>query len=487
MKSSRLWLSWLLPIVTVSPALAQSTQAASAGTSTSANGSTASAAVPDQTPAANVGTGGTPTTTSNNDYMTRYRPEAGIVEMGIFGGVMFPSASHALLATGALHREFGTGGELGLRLAYFPLDFLGVEAEAATIAATVKNGGGAGIWAGRGHFIGQLNSSSITPFLLVGAGALGANSQEMGRDTDFGFHFGAGVKIPFDDFLSARLDVRDTMAKYSVQTKASAAHYPELLLGLTFTLGRTKPQPASPPAPTDSDGDGIPDTTDKCPKDKGVAPDGCPADTDKDGIIDAVNECPNQAGPAPTGCPPPPDSDGDGVLDAADECPNVAGNMKNGCPDPDPDHDGIANDKDKCPDQPETMNGYQDDDGCPDELPEAVKRFSGTMPGIEFEFGQATIRPVSYPVLDKAAETLVQYPDLKISIVGHTDNVGAHDHNVELSRKRAEAVKTYLVGKKIDAARIQAEGAGPDKPLSTENTPAARAKNRRIEFSIITR
>jgi outer membrane protein OmpA-like peptidoglycan-associated protein len=418
--------------------------------------------------------------------MTRYRPQDGLFELGIFGGVIFPSTSIALEMTGAQHREYKTGGELGLRLAYFPIDFLGVETEGAMVATAIKNGGGAGMGTFRGHLIGQLTSWSITPFLLVGAGALGANSHEMGKDTDFAFHFGAGVKLPFDDFLSARLDVRDTITSASKQTSASSAHSPEILLGLTFTLDRSKPK-AAPLPPADTDGDGIPDTADRCPNDKGAPPDGCPPDTDRDGIIDTSDQCPNQAGPAPTGCPPPPDSDGDGVLDTADECPTIPGNMKNGCPDPDPDHDGITSDKDKCPDQPETMNGYQDDDGCPDELPEAVKKFTGVMQGIEFEFGQAAIRPVSYAILDKAAETLVQYPELKISIVGHTDNVGAHDHNVELSRKRAEAVKAYLVGKKIDAARIQAEGAGPDKPLSTENTPAARAKNRRIEFSIITR
>lgn len=485
MKSSRFWLSILLPIATVSPVLAQSTAAAPAGASTQAAGDAAPTG-PDKVPATRAVGNTTPAPTTNESTMTRYRPEAGLFELGIFGGAMFPSDSHALEGSGVAHREFGTGGELGLRLAAFPIDFLGIEAEAATVAASVKNGGGAGIWAGRGHFIGQLTSSSITPFLLVGVGALGANSKEMGRDTDFGFHFGAGVKLPFDDFLSARLDMRDTMTKASSQTSASIAHSPEILLGLTFTLGRSKPIAASPVAPVDSDGDGIPDASDKCPHEKGVAPDGCPADADKDGVIDANDQCPNQAGPAPTGCPVPTDSDGDGVPDTADECPNVAGTMKNGCPDSDPDHDGIIGDQDKCPDQPETFNGYQDDDGCPDELPEAVKRFSGVMPGIEFEFGQATIRPASYAILDKAVETLTAYPEVKIKIVGHTDNVGPRERNIELSLKRAESVKTYLVSKKIDASRIQAEGAGPDKPLSDENTPAARVKNRRIEFAIVT-
>ena len=360
MKSSRFWLSILLPIATVSPALAQSSAAVQAGASTPTAGNAALA------PA-------TLAPATDEDYMTRYHPQNGLFELGFYGGVMFPSSSHALEGTGAAHREYKTGGELGLRLAYFPLDFLGAEVEGATVATGVKSGGGAGIGVLRGHLIGQLRGWSITPFLLVGAGALGANSHEMGMDTDFAFHFGAGVKVPFDDFLSARLDVRDTIASASKQTSASSSHSPEVLLGLTFTLDRSKPKVAPPP-PADSDGDGVPDTADKCPNDKGGPPDGCPSDTDRDGVIDAIDQCPNQAGPAPTGCPPPPDSDGDGVLDTADECPTIAGNMKNGCPDPDPDHDGITNDKDKCPDQPETVNGYQDDDGCPDEIPEAVKR-----------------------------------------------------------------------------------------------------------------
>ncbi len=239
MKSSRFWLSILLPIATVSPVLAQSTAAAPAGASTQAAGDAAPTG-PDKVPATRAVGNTTPAPTTNESTMTRYRPEAGLFELGIFGGAMFPSDSHALEGSGVAHREFGTGGELGLRLAAFPIHFLGIEAEAATVAASVKNGGGAGIWAGRGHFIGQLTSSSITPFLLVGVGALGANSKEMGRDTDFGFHFGAGVKLPFDDFLSARLDMRDTMTKASSQTSASIAHSPEILLRINLHIGKIK-------------------------------------------------------------------------------------------------------------------------------------------------------------------------------------------------------------------------------------------------------
>ena len=477
MKFSRFVFPMLGSVVVAAPAMAQPASATAPATP-AATASTTTDTAP--VPAGPVVAAATPEPAA---YMTRYKPEAGLFEIGLMGGAFFPSSNLGLEKDASRHQPFTSPGfELGLRLAYFPLDFLGIEVEGAHVATSVKNGEGAGIWPARGHLIGQLTSSSIVPFLVVGAGSLGGNSVEMGGRANFGFHFGAGVKLPFDDVLSARLDLRDTMSSATSSSSASIAHSPEILLGLTITLDRKKPEAPPPP---DADKDGVIDAQDKCPQQVGVPPDGCPPDGDQDGIPDATDSCPTQAGPAPQGCPPPSDTDGDGVMDPVDECPSVAGTMKNGCPDPDPDGDGISGEQDKCPTQPETKNGFQDDDGCPDELPEAVKRFSGAMPGIEFEFGQATIRATSNAVLDKAADTLKEYPDLKISIKGHTDNIGAHDRNVELSQKRAEAVKAYLVKKGIDASRIQASGAGPDEPLSTENTPLARSKNRRIEFKIV--
>lgn len=411
-------------------------------------------------------------------------PEAGLFELGLFGGLFLPSSSHNLQAEPSAYHEYDSiAPELGLRLAYFPWAALGVEAEGAIMPSSVKDGEGAGLWAGRGHLVLQLTSSELTPFLVAGAGALGANSQEMGSDSDFGVHFGAGVKLPLDDVLSVRLDLRDTLSQGDQDSGSDIAHHLEGLLGLTFTIDRSRPPPPPPP---DSDGDGVEDASDKCPTVVGVAPDGCPADSDGDKIIDADDQCPTQAGPAPTGCPPPPDRDGDGVIDEKDECPDQAGPMANGCPDPDPDKDGVLLEHDKCPTEPETVNGFQDADGCPDEIPEAVKRFSGVIQGIEFDFGKATIRPVSRPLLDQAAQTLTEYADLKLLISGHTDNVGARERNLALSLQRAESVRQYLIDKGIDASRLQARGAGPDEPLSTENTKAAQQKNRRIEFKIAT-
>ena len=99
------------------------------------------------------------------------------------------------------------------------------------------------------------------------------------------------------------------------------------------------------------------------------------------------------------------------------------------------------------------MNGFEDSDGCLDTLPEKVKKYSGVVPGIEFDLAKATIRPTSRPTLDEAASVLSEYSVLRISITGHTDDIGDRKKNLDLSKDRADAVKTYLVGKGIDETR----------------------------------
>ncbi|MBN1607341.1 MAG: OmpA family protein [Polyangiaceae bacterium] len=422
-------------------------------------------------------------------YMSRYIPQNNLFEVGIFGGLFFPAKNHELGdPTQPLAPYAKVAPELGLRLAFFPLSFAGLEAEGAVMPThTKRDDAKAGLWAVRGHVVAQLPLASIVPFVVVGGGALGTSSDTLGTDNDPAFHFGAGVKMPVDDFVSVRLDLRDTLAQKGNAKNGAQTHFPEALLGLTFTLDRSHPPPPPPPAPPDSDGDGIVDSADQCPTQAGPVPAGCPPppDSDGDGVLDADDRCPTLAGPAPEGCPPPPDADKDGVPDPDDACPDVPGPAPKGCP-LDPDNDGIEGDADQCPDQPETRNGFQDTDGCPDDLPEEVKQFTGVIPGIEFDFAKATIRPVSHQVLDGAAKILTDYPDLKVEISGHTDNVGQHDTNVKLSGARADSVKAYLVSKGIDAGRIQTRGVGPDEPLADNKTKANRQKNRRIEFKILT-
>ncbi|MCA9714871.1 MAG: von Willebrand factor type A domain-containing protein, partial [Myxococcales bacterium] len=79
------------------------------------------------------------------------------------------------------------------------------------------------------------------------------------------------------------------------------------------------------------------------------------------------------------------DDDGDGVLDAADRCPDEPGVAPDGCPIPDTDGDGILDPDDQCVSQPELFNGYEDEDGCPDEIPSRLARFTGAIRGVHFD------------------------------------------------------------------------------------------------------
>ncbi|MEO0263356.1 MAG: DUF4892 domain-containing protein [candidate division WOR-3 bacterium] len=103
--------------------------------------------------------------------------------------------------------------------------------------------------------------------------------------------------------------------------------------------------------------------------------------------------------------------------------------------------------------------------------------------GIYFDFDKADIKPESEPVLKEIARFLRENPEIKVYIVGHTDNVGKLDYNMELSRKRAENVVKELVNKYgISKERLKAFGVGPLAPISSNDTEEGRAKNRRVEI-----
>jgi len=418
-------------------------------------------------------------------------------EVGVFGGLHFYNKNSGLSrvdgdSTGTAP---DTGGIFGLRLAYNLNEWIGVEGEGALSPTRTRNDTTRdNILVYRLQVIGTfLHSGYVRPFALVGFGGMSAfpgtyNSEDgqwfpRGRDTDPFFHVGIGAKFPITDMYGLRLDGRGMAPpvffhKYlSFPTSGGESGWTgfdyEVLLSAYIGFGAEKaPPPAPKPAPApvvdkDTDGDGIPDSIDKCPNEP----------EDKDGFQDE------------DGCPDP-DNDGDGILDKDDKCPNEPEDKdgfqdEDGCPDPDNDGDGIPDVNDKCPNEPETVNGYQDDDGCPDEVPAALKKFTGVIQGINFATGSAKITKDSYKVLDKAVQVLVDYPDVRMEIGGHTDNVGKDEYNKELSQKRAESVKEYLVGKGISADRLTAVGYGMEKPLTSNKTKADKAKNRRTEFSLI--
>jgi outer membrane protein OmpA-like peptidoglycan-associated protein len=413
-------------------------------------------------------------------------------EVGGFVGLLFPNKLHNLRDDKSAQQPYTSPAlDLGLRVGFLPIKYVGLEVEGAVAPTTVKTGGAATLFAARAHVIGQLPIGRITPFLLVGGGKMGGASRSMGTDIDPAFHFGLGAKYAITEGFGVRLDVRDNMTQKASTLTSQAkdgdqvSHW-EVLLGASFALEcRHEKEEAAPPPPRDSDGDGFLDDKDKCPMQPGIAPDGCPdKDSDGDTVLDSKDACPLEPGPASLGGCPVRDTDKDGIPDDYDKCPTEPGPI-NGCPDLDPDHDGIPVPADKCPDQPETKNGFDDDDGCPDEIPEKVRKFTGVVKGIEFDTGKDTIRPISEAVLTNALAIFSEFPKMRIEVSGHTDDVGQHDDNVTLSKKRAESVKNWFVGKGVDPSRIETRGAGPDEPIAPNKGPDGRQKNRRIEFKLL--
>lgn len=269
-------------------------------------------------------------------------------------------------------------------------------------------------------------------------------------------------------------------AQYRVAITDNTSNHFYYSLGVAGNIGPDRAPKVVPPPPpppvvvvTDTDGDGIQDKDDACPTQAGpVSLKGCP-DRDKDGIADKDDKCPDQAGLARyAGCPIP-DSDNDGINDENDKCKDVPGLARyNGCPIPDTDGDGINDEEDQCV----TERGIPELKGCP------KPDFSSEK--VQFQTGSAVLTKAAKLELDKGVAFMSQYPTLKFSIEGHTDNTGKEAANQLLSEKRAAAVETYMVSKGANTDRITTAGYGQSKPIADNKTAAGRAKNRRVEFKM---
>jgi OOP family OmpA-OmpF porin len=103
---------------------------------------------------------------------------------------------------------------------------------------------------------------------------------------------------------------------------------------------------------------------------------------------------------------------------------------------------------------------------------------------INFAEGSAALAPASRTVLNALASVALRCDRFSIEVAGHTDNTGDRTSNMDLSRRRADAVAAYLAGQGVARARLSAHGYGPDRPRSSNATPAGQAANRRIEFYV---
>lgn len=295
-----------------------------------------------------------------------------LIELGGFLGVLHPSKAHELFERGTTHDTFDAAvTDIGFRLSYMHFAFLGGEAELAMMPSGTSSGRAALIYAARAHGIVQYPVwNGLTPFALLGGGIIGVASGfgAVGSDVDPAFHWGLGLKYYVTRALAVRADFRHDIT--SGLGFGNADHF-EFLLGAAWVIGWR----------TDSDGDGIFDQDDRCPRQGSEREDGCP----------------------------PLDSDGDGVIDERDACPQQRGLDANGClpPEEDIDGDGIPHERDKCPRQPETVNGYDDEDGCPDDLPSPLKGFNAAVQGVvTFASGKTRLTRSSFAVLDQVAAQL---------------------------------------------------------------------------------
>ena len=102
--------------------------------------------------------------------------------------------------------------------------------------------------------------------------------------------------------------------------------------------------------------------------------------------------------------------------------------------------------------------------------------------GLRFKTGKADILPESMGIINKIHDLMTQHPEVRMSVEGHTDNVGDDAMNYNLSEKRAESVKSKLVSMGIEASRLASKGWGEKKPIADNSTPEGCANNRRVEF-----
>ena len=275
----------------------------------------------------------------------------------------------------------------------------------------------------------------------------------------------------------------------------------------------------------DRDNDGVTDNVDVCPdapedKDGDRDDDGRPdLDIDNDLVEDCVDGCPlppvknpdGTEGPAPKcdvclkgppettredmdkfedddGCPEV-DNDKDGLLDSLDACPNEVGPPESkGCPRVDTDGDGFYDDQDACP--KEAGIRHEEDpkqDGCPKKFKLIVIKQDKIeiKQQVQFDTGKATIKPVSAKLLAEVGEAVRTSNLEKVTVEGHTDDVGDDEFNMNLSQERANSVRQWLIEKeRVDPAILEAIGFGETKPIASNRTKAGRQQNRRVEFKV---
>ncbi len=283
--------------------------------------------------------------------------------------------------------------------------------------------------------------SEIRPFFILGGGLIWSDGGGFGNSQNSYANIGMGGSYDLSRRWSIRTEARGVAlfpdSKNNGVEDYSEGYYTDILvgLGLTYTFVDELPATvretvrvvevpaAAPAACSDADGDGVCDNLDQCP------------DTPVGVAVDA------------RGCPF--DTDGDGVPDYLDKCPNTTKGLK------------------------------VDADGCVHGAQTIV------LQNVNFEFNKDTLTPEAQEILKGVALGLVNQPGLKVEIGGHTDSKGSDSYNLKLSDRRAASARRFLVAQGVPNGQLTSKGYGEAVPIDSNVTDEGRARNRRVEFKVL--
>jgi len=291
------------------------------------------------------------------------------------------------------------------------------------------------------HFSG---GTTVSPFFVAGIGEgsydVSIPGSNLSKQTEI--NMGLGFLTYLSNHFAIRGDVR------TVFGQENELGHVLFNLGINYFFSSKE---FKKPVDPDLDNDGVPDRADDCLKTpSGVSVDkkGCALDTDTDGVADYKDKCPGTM---------------KGIAVDIDGCPL------------DTDKDGVRDGIDECPDTP--AGAKVDGRGCRLQLEKTVE----ISMQLGFKTGSAEILPEHSIEIQKVGTFMIQYPDTKVLIEGHSDSQGAAGYNQKLSQRRAESVRLSLISSfKLDPKRITSKGFGESKPIANNGTIMGRAKNRRV-------
>ncbi len=316
--------------------------------------------------------------------------------------------------------------------------------------------------------------------------------------------FGERAESPIEGILGVRVrPIEQLRLGLALGTGFTRGYGSPDLRGV-LTVGWVQPlaESASRPGPDDRDGDGVRDGADECPsepedRDGFADDDGCPdVDNDEDGVLDGDDGAPNDPEDADgfedeDGVPDP-DNDRDGVPDTSDRCPTEAEDRDeiaddDGCPEEDADSDSVLDPDDHCPMTPGVANPDNPEcSGCPARACVSAEGEIRILDRVEFATDSDEILERSNPVLEDVLSILSSNRQIRrVRIEGHTDDRGDDDHNMDLSRRRAAAVRAWLTSRGLAVGRLAAFGCGELHPRVANDTASRRQENRRVEFFIL--